>query len=203
MIAIIHYGSGNAQAIANIYHRLGIPATMATTPEQLLAAERVILPGVGAFDWSMNRLNNSGMREALEHCVGAVRKPVLGICVGMQIMARRSDEGTLTGLGWIDGEVRKFDVVTFSQQTPLPHMGWNDVQAREGAALFAGLQGARFYFLHSYYFSPTSTEAVLCTTNYNGIFASAVGSANVYGVQFHPEKSHQWGIRLLQNFAGL
>lgn len=204
MIAIVHYGSGNVQAIANIYKRLNIPVAMATTPQDLRSAERIILPGVGAFDWAMSRLNDSGMREALEEAVVTDRKPILGICVGMQMMAHRSEEGTLAGLGWIPGEVRRFDVATFKDRTHLPHMGWNDVQPRADGRLFGHLQtAAQFYFLHSYYFAPAAPDYVLAQTDYNGLFAASVGSANVYGVQFHPEKSHQWGIRLLQNFAEL
>jgi glutamine amidotransferase len=204
VIAIVQYGSGNVQAIANIYSRLGIEVTMAGTPQELRAADRIILPGVGAFDWAMRRLNESGMREALEQAVMSDGKPVLGICVGMQILANRSDEGTVAGLGWVPGEVRKFDVTRFSQQTHLPHMGWNDVQPRNGCGLFKELEAqAQFYFLHSYYYAPAREQDILAQTDYNGGFASSVGSSNVYGVQFHPEKSHQWGIRLLKNFAEL
>lgn len=201
MIAIVHYGVGNVQAIANIYKRLDIAATLATTSEDLAAADRIVLPGVGAFDWAMARLNNSGMRGALDARVrdGA---PILGICVGMQMLARKSDEGKLDGLGLVGGDVKKFDTGRFSQPTHLPHMGWNNVQPRSGSGLFKGLEAdARFYFLHSYYFAPDSDAHVLGTTHYEGDFASSVGSGNVYGVQFHPEKSHRWGIRLLQNFA--
>ncbi len=202
MIAIVQYGSGNVQAIANIYNRLGVPVAFAQTPEQLRVADRIILPGVGAFDWAMQRLNSSGIRDALEKAVLYEAKPVLGICVGMQMLANRSDEGSLPGLSWIQGEVRRFDVSGFSGRTHLPHMGWNDVQPLDGAGLFRDLATqARFYFLHSYYFEPASREHVLARTEYNQVFAASVGASNVYGVQFHPEKSHQWGISLLKNFA--
>jgi imidazole glycerol-phosphate synthase subunit HisH len=201
MIAIVHYGLGNVQAFANIYKRLNIPAEVAETPAAILAADRLILPGVGAFDWAMKRLDASGLRPALEEAVGR-GKPVLGICVGMQMMAERSDEGFLPGLGWIDGEVKRFDEASFTQKTRLPHMGWNDVTPRNGSELFRGLDsGARFYFLHSYYFMPRNPDHVLATTDYNGRYASAVQAGNVLGVQFHPEKSHAWGIQLLKNFA--
>ena len=204
MIAIVHYGLGNVRAFTNIYKRLNIPMTMATTPEDLEAADRIILPGVGAFDWAMTRLNNSGMRDALDHSVIIEGKPILGICVGMQMLARNSDEGETDGLGWIDGDVKRFDVSTFSHKTHLPHMGWNDVEACESDGLFSELDSnSRFYFLHSYYFSPDSQDDVLSETNYHGVFSSSVRSSNVYGVQFHPEKSHQWGIKLLENFARL
>lgn len=204
MIAIVCYGLGNVQAIANIYKRLNIPAIMASEPEQLAQAERIILPGVGAFDWAMTRLNASGMRQALDRVVLEERKPVLGICVGMQMLAQASEEGELAGLGWIEGEIRKFDVTKFVQATRLPHMGWNNIQVASSRGLFNELDAvARFYFLHSYYFAPHNAADVLTTTDYGGVFASAVGSHNIYGVQFHPEKSHQWGIQLLQNFAHL
>jgi imidazole glycerol-phosphate synthase subunit HisH len=202
MIAIVNYGLGNVQAIANIYKRLGVPASLATTAADLNAADRVILPGVGSFDWAMMRLNASGMRGALEDCVRTNGKPILGICVGMQMMACKSEEGKLAGLGWIEGIVKKFDVSRFSDKTHLPHMGWNDVETRTSTDLFKDLDSeARFYFLHSYYFSPDNEDNVLAETDYHGVFASSVRSANVYGVQFHPEKSHRWGIRLLSNFA--
>jgi glutamine amidotransferase len=204
VIGIVHYGVGNVQALANIYRRLEVPVSLASTDEDLARADRIILPGVGAFDWAMGRLNTSGMRSALEHAVLSHRKPLLGICVGMQMLASRSEEGRLGGLGWIEGEVRKFDVAHFTQHTHLPHMGWNDVLPRENAGLFSGLDTqARFYFLHSYYFAPRWDEAVLATTDYQGPFASGVRATNVMGVQFHPEKSHEWGIRLLKNFAEL
>jgi glutamine amidotransferase len=202
VITIVNYGLGNIHAFANIYKRLRITATIASTPEELRTAERIILPGVGAFDWAMKRLNESGMRDVLEELVVSKGKLVLGICVGMQMMAKRSDEGVLNGLGWIDAEVKKFDHALFTQKTHLPHMGWNDVLPRSNEDLFKNLEsGARFYFLHSYYFVPHSQDHVLAVTDYNGPYASSVRSGNVYGVQFHPEKSHQWGIQLLKNFA--
>jgi glutamine amidotransferase len=201
VIAIVHYGLGNVQAFANIYKQLNIPARIADTPEAIHGADRLILPGVGAFDWAMKRLDASGLRPALEQAVGR-GKPVLGICVGMQMMAGRSDEGILPGLGWIDGDVKRFDEAAFIQKTRLPHMGWNDVTPCNGHGLFRDLEsGARFYFLHSYYFVPWKPDHVLATTDYNGRYASAVQAGNVLGVQFHPEKSHAWGIQLLKNFS--
>jgi glutamine amidotransferase len=152
----------------------------------------------------MARLNESGMRERLDQLVMEERSDVIGICVGMQMLAGRSDEGSLPGLGWIDADVKIFDEASFCGRTHLPHMGWNDVEPRSEAGLFEGLgDGARFYFLHSYYFAPRHDKDTLATTDYNGSFVSSVHCGNVYGVQFHPEKSHQWGIRLLKNFAEL
>ena len=202
MISIVDYGVGNIQAIANIYKRLNIPVRTARTAEELAEAERLILPGVGAFDWAMARLNKSGMRGMLDDVVLSKGKPVLGICVGMQMLAKRSDEGALEGLGWIDGEVKKFNPATPSQRAYLPHMGWNDVEPRCQECLFKDIGTAgRFYFLHSYYFATNDQKTILGVTDYGGPFASCVGAGHIFGVQFHPEKSHQWGIQLLKNFA--
>ena len=204
MIVIINYGLGNVHAFANIYKWLGIPLKVAENENDLKDAEKIILPGVGAFDWAMSRLNESGMRPALEELVVVNKVPVLGVCVGMQILAHRSDEGEMRGLGWIAGEVKKFGVGDERQKVSLPHMGGNDVVPHNGACLFQGMeQDARFYFLHSYYFKPQRSEDILSVTDYHGEFASGVRSGNVYGVQFHPEKSHGWGIQLLKNFAEL
>jgi imidazole glycerol-phosphate synthase subunit HisH len=191
MITIINYGLGNVRAFANLYKRMNVPAVIATRAADLEGASKLILPGVGAFDHAMELLDGSGI-------------PILGVCVGMQILAGSSDEGRLPGLGWIDGRVRRFDEATLHQPSRLPHMGWNDVVPASGAQLFAGLeQDSRFYFLHSYYFDCASNDNVLATSEYGIAFGSAVRSKNIYGVQFHPEKSHDYGVRLLKNFAEL
>jgi len=202
MIGLVAYGLGNIDAIANIYKRLNIPARAVSTANELAAVDRIILPGVGAFDRALMRLRESGMKDVLAERVLDRNTPVLGICVGMQMMAESSSEGTLPGLGWIPGEVRRFDASGPDGRVSLPHMGWNDVNPRRADDLFRKLDsGARFYFLHSYYFAPRELEHVLALTEYHGAYASSVNAGNVFGVQFHPEKSHQWGIQLLKNFA--
>lgn len=204
MITLVDYGVGNVQALINIYKRLEISCVLAKSAAELAGASHIILPGVGAFDWAMTRLQASGMREALDDLVKVQHKPVLGICVGMQMMARGSDEGQLPGLGWFDAHVRRFDEAKFTSRTHLPHMGWNDVEPVRTEGLLRELgNDAHFYFLHSYYFAPNDSTDVLATTMYGERFASAVQRGKVFGAQFHPEKSHGWGIQLLKNFAGL
>jgi glutamine amidotransferase len=203
MITVIDYGLGNVRAFLNLYKRLNIAAATATAPEQLLDARKLILPGVGSFDHAMTLLDRSGMRAMLDELVVERGVPVLGICVGMQILGKRSDEGRLPGLGWIDGEVRKLPHRA-SDAFRLPHMGWNDVVPAVPSALFEGLtQDARFYFLHSYYFHCHQRDKVLAETDYGLTFSSAVHAGNIFGVQFHPEKSHHFGMQLLKNFAEL
>ena len=202
MITLVDYGLGNIQAFANIYKRLNIPCRYAKTAADLTGSQKVILPGVGAFDWAMQRLMASGMCETLDSLVQEKAVPVLGVCVGMQMMARSSEEGESRGLGWIPGEVKRFDETAFKTKTHLPHMGWNDIDNVDHP-LFAGLVAPRFYFLHSYYFAPDSPDQTLATTDYSVRFSSVVYSRHIFGVQFHPEKSHDWGARLLKNFAEL
>jgi imidazole glycerol-phosphate synthase subunit HisH len=204
MITIINYGLGNISAFANVYKRLNIPVTIATRREELKDAGKIILPGVGAFDHAMTLLQKSGMRETLDELVLEKKIPVIGICVGMQILAKSSDEGILPGLGWIDGVVKKFDASLIKHKTRLPHMGWNTIKPINGNGLFESLpEDPRFYFLHSYYFHCNNKVNTIANTQYGIEFASAVNSENIYGVQFHPEKSHENGIQLLNNFANL
>ncbi|MHA6298266.1 imidazole glycerol phosphate synthase subunit HisH [Devosia sp. CAU 1758] len=195
------YGLGNIRAFENIYKRLGLPVVAARTAEVLSQATKIILPGVGAFDWAMSRLNESGMRDTLDDLVLNRKVDVLGVCVGMQMMAKRSDEGQMAGLGWIDANVVRLDVERLNQRTRLPHMGWNDVTTANGQSLFRNIEKPRYYFLHSFVVTANREQDVLARTTYGTSFVSAVASGNVYGTQFHPEKSHQWGIKLLQNFA--
>lgn len=200
-VTLVDYGIGNLQAFFNIYSRLNVSIDIASTPEELSCAKRIILPGVGAFDWAMTRLIDSGLREMLDDLVLRQHVPVLGVCVGMQIMAKNSQEGVIPGLGWLDAKVKHFNRNNLSPDIHFPHMGWNDVEPAFQNELFANIIDPRFYFLHSYYFSPANLMQTLATTEYGIQFTSAAVSGNIYGVQFHPEKSHSWGIQLLRNFS--
>ena len=202
MIRIIDYGLGNVLAFLNVYKRLNIPAGIARNEADLRDAERVILPGVGSFDHAMILLQQSGMRETLDEIVLSRQCPVLGVCVGMQILGSKSEEGKLPGLSWISGAVCKLKSTDGPTPLRLPHMGWNDVEPIVSSPLFSGLENdARFYFLHSYHFVCNNKEAVLAEADYGRRFACAIHSHQIFGVQFHPEKSHQYGTRLLKNFA--
>lgn len=202
MITIIDYGLGNIRAFVNVFERLNIKTRIAHSSKDLKGATKIILPGVGAFDYAMSQLNASGMREELENQVLENKVPVVGICVGMQMLAKSSEEGSLSGLGWIDGEVKKFDANLIPYMTKLPHMGWNTISPVKDNLLFAGLDDQKkFYFLHSYYFLCNSSEDIISTTEYGIKYASAVNRGNIFGIQFHPEKSHSNGVQLLYNFA--
>lgn len=203
MIKIVDYGLGNIQAFANVYNRLHIPFGVAHKPEELDNATKFILPGVGAFDHAMTKLTESGMRDRLTERVLVEGIPVLGICVGMQMLANGSDEGKLPGLGWIDGNVRSFSSLG-ATGLAIPHMGWNDALPKTESSLFYSLErDSRFYFLHSFFFECHEERNVLAEAYYGEKFCCSVGRENVYGVQFHPEKSHHYGVSLLKNFAEL
>ncbi|MNK07309.1 Imidazole glycerol phosphate synthase subunit HisH 1 [compost metagenome] len=204
MITIIDYGLGNVLAFANMYRRMAVPVSIARTADDVAAATKLILPGVGAFDYAMGLFRDSGMYDTAVQRVTQDGVPVLGICVGMQMMAAASEEGTVPGLNWVPGMVRKIDASKLAQRTHLPHMGWNDVNPTKASPLFAGLEkDARFYFLHSYYFECKDENDMLASAEYGPRFACSVHHDNVYGVQFHPEKSHEYGARLLRNFADI
>jgi glutamine amidotransferase len=204
MITIIDYGVGNINAFINVYKRANVQTKVARNVSDLSDAQKLILPGVGAFDHAMGELQSSGMREMLDELVLEKKVPVIGICVGMQMMGNSSDEGQLKGLNWIDGTVKKFDETKINQITKLPHMGWNDVVPKEGSQLFSGLENTSiFYFLHSFYFHCGNDQDIIATSDYGEKFTCAINHKNMYGIQFHPEKSHHYGEKLLLNFANL
>ena len=203
MIRVVDYGVGNIQAFLNLFKRLGFDAQRAATPEGLLEATRLILPGVGHFDHAMQRLNDSGMRPLLDKLVLEEKVPVVGVCVGMQMLAQGSEEGSLPGLNWLPGQVRAFANHPRSADLPMPHMGWNNLEICESAPLFdEGFDGApQFYFLHSYYFEAEDRSDVAATAHYGFDFDAVVSRGHIHGVQCHPEKSHHWGEQLLKNFV--
>lgn len=202
MITILDYGLGNIKAFANVYERLKIETKIARTSHDLKDSKKIILPGVGSFDHAMKKLSASGMRDELEKQVIGNNIPILGVCLGMQILAKTSDEGKLPGLGWIDGNVNLFDASLIPYKTRLPHMGWNSIDYLKANPLFADLnEKAIFYFLHSYYFNCNQIDNSIAKSDYGISFTAAVNYNNIYGTQFHPEKSHSNGVLILKNFA--
>lgn len=205
MISIVDYGVGNIQAFMTMFKRLGIPAERASAAPDLAGSTHLVLPGVGHFDHAMQRLNDSGMRPALESLVLGNSVPVVGICVGMQMLGAGSDEGNLPGLNWVPGRVRSFANHPITATLPMPHMGWNKVMPVASTPLFAkGFEDApQFYFLHSFYFDAQDKADVAATAHYGMDFDAVVTRGHIHGVQCHPEKSHHWGAQLLKNFAEL
>lgn len=202
MITIIDYGSGNINAIGNIYKNLKVPFKIARNPVEVVGAEKLFLPGVGTFDETISKLDETGFRSALDNEVLVNKVPILGICVGMQILAENSEEGVLPGLGYIKGRVKKMDETLLKDKPKLPHLGWNSIILTKPNSLFENIDPEiGFYFLHTYYFDCSNSVDIAASTYYGKTFASAVNRENVFGVQFHPEKSHRNGIQLLHNFA--
>lgn len=204
MIGIIDYGSGNIQAIATIYKNLNIEYKVLKEPKDLEKATKLILPGVGAFDSTMQQLTDSGLKNKLNELVLEKKVPILGICVGLQIMGHGSDEGDLPGLGWIPGYVNKFDENLIKVKPKYPHMGWNVINNLHNHPLFKNIdEEFGFYFVHSYYFKCENENNILTTSFYGDQFTSSIYSNHILGTQFHPEKSHGNGIQLFKNFAEL
>lgn len=199
MIGVIDYGLGNVQAFLNIYKRLGIPAVRIVVKDDFKNVDRFILPGVGSFDHAITLLNDSGLRDTLEDKVMNKKYPVLGVCVGMQILADSSEEGKLSGLGWIPGSVLKFDD---NPDFPLPHMGWNEIKINTNCYLFNNFKkDPLFYFLHSYFFKTKDPKNIISNAKYGRDFECVINKGNIYGIQCHPEKSHNNGICFLKNFS--
>ncbi len=203
MIAIIDYQAANLTSVATTLRKMGAEVRVVSQPEQLAAAERFVLPGVGAFDPAMRVLRQRGLDEALHELVIEQGRPILGICLGLHLFARSSEEGNEPGLGWIDAQVRRFRTDGRSN-LKVPHIGWNDIRLRKPHPLVEGVpDGATVYFAHSYFVQCEREEDVLTTTHYGHDFASAIQVRNIVGIQFHPEKSHRLGKQLLGNFLGL
>lgn len=203
MITIVDYGMGNLLSIQNMFRRIGALSEITGDPGKIHDAAKILLPGVGAFDAAMEKIASSNLLDVLNKKALVDKVPVLGICLGMQLLTKDSEEGLRKGLGWIDAHTIKFN---FGGDTKLkiPHMSWNQVEVSKESALVKDLaQDARFYFVHSYHVVAENTADVLMTSTYGYPFHAAIQHENIYGAQFHPEKSHKYGMKLLQNFASL
>ncbi len=203
MIIIVDYGIGNLGSIQNMFKKINVPVAISSAETEILNAEKLILPGVGSFDAGMRNLMQSGLINALNKKVNSEKVPYFGICLGMQLLTKKSEEGELPGLGWINAETKKFN---FSSEKKLkvPHMGWNYVKPLKAHPLVNDLpKPSRFYFVHSYYVKCENESDGLLSCDYGGDFICAIQKENIMGVQFHPEKSHKFGMQLLKNFAAL
>ena len=204
MIGIIDYGLGNVSAISNIYNKLKIQNIIIKSKKDFSKVDKLILPGVGAFDSAVNLLINSDFYDEIENQVFKEKKHILGICVGKQIFSQNSSEGQRAGLKWIDASVKKLNDGENSRKFRLPHMGWNSIKIIKRNLLFNDIEDNEyFYFCHSYFFECNNKFNILAETKFNQIFSSVVQNGNIYGIQFHPEKSHNSGIKILNNFAEL
>lgn len=201
MICIIDYGVGNLTSIQNMLKKGGSAATISGKPEDVQAASKLILPGMGHFDNCMLRLNQSGLKELIIKRVFEDKAPILGICVGLQMLMRSSEEGTQTGLDWIGGETIRFRQEKLTAGQKIPNMGWLEIRVQKESRLLEGMEDSRFYFAHSYHVVPDNTSDILAVANYGYDYAVALEHENIAGVQFHPEKSHRFGLQLLKNFA--
>ena len=202
MITIIDYGTGNLGSIKNMLKKIGVQSIISNKIPDIKRAERLILPGVGAFNNGMKNLREMGFVDILNHKVLEDKTPVLGICLGMQLLAKESEEGQLPGLGWVDAHIKRFHFDSSFYNLKIPHMGWNTIEIKKENNLMKDLyEENRFYFVHSYHMVAEKEEIILSETGYGYKFVSSIAEGNILGVQFHPEKSHKFGMKLLSNFA--
>jgi imidazole glycerol-phosphate synthase subunit HisH len=202
MIAIINYGIGNLLSVKNMLKKAGVTDVVITDDKDEVAkADKILLPGVGHFDYGMKKLKASPCYDILNKKALEEKVPVLGICLGAQLLTNGSEEGTEKGLGWIDADTVKFEVERFQEKLPVPHMGWSEVKYGEHPLFRDMYELPRFYFVHSFFLKPKKAENILCESEYGHSFASGITSGNIHGVQFHPEKSHKFGLKFLENFA--
>lgn len=203
MIAILDYGIGNILSIANMLKKIGVEAVISSDPIVIKNASKLILPGVGNFDYCMHQLKLAPFFNVLNTMVWEEKVPVLGVCVGCQMLMEKSEEGVKPGLGWLKGSVIKFQGDRLPSNYKVPHMGWTDVKPKVGVPLFENMSEPRFYFTHSYHLVCSNDENVISTAEYGYQFPAAVADKNILGVQFHPEKSHKFGMQLYRNFSTL
>ncbi len=200
MITIVDYGCGNLGSIKNMLKKIGVESIITNEIEKIEEASKIILPGVGAFNTGMNNLKSLDLIAPLEKKAQEEKIPFLGICLGMQLMTLSSEEGNVAGLGWMDAQTKRFPV---SKELKVPNMGWNEIGMKNEHVLFKGIVEPRFYFVHSYYVEATQAKDIIATANYGLDYTCAFAKENIMGVQFHPEKSHRYGMQLLTNFSGL
>lgn len=199
MIVVVDYGVGNLSSVSNMLRKAGADVCVSHDPGVLLAADKLLLPGVGHFDHGMKMLNGSGLREALDRYALEMKRPVLGICLGAQILGKGSEEGVATGLGWIDMFCHRFEAMPGIR---VPHMGWNQVMRRKSSPLLDAMEeNARFYFVHSYRMQCADSDDVLATATHGNDFTCAIQRGNIFGTQFHPEKSLRHGLALMKAFV--
>ena len=202
MLTIVDYGVGNLASIKNMLKKTGVDSLISSDADAILAADKLILPGVGAFDTCAEKLQQSGLTEVLNRKVLEQKTPVLGVCVGLQLLMEGSEEGVLPGLGWIRGHVVRFKQELLPPDLKIPHMGWADIEVCKLSKLFDGMhEDPRFYFVHSYHLQIENREDALVEATYGYKFVAGVERGNIMGVQFHPEKSHKFGMRLFENFV--
>lgn len=202
MIVILDYGMGNAGSIKNMLRKIGADAVISSSPDDLKKAKKIVIPGVGAFDHGMNHLESLGILPLLHERVLEDKIPMLGICLGMQLFTKKSEEGKMAGLGWFDAKTVRFCFNDSNNSLKIPHMGWNLLNIKQSSSLFKNFDlESCFYFVHSYHVTCSNDEDVMGTTIYGYPFASIIRRENIIGVQFHPEKSHRFGMKLLKNFA--
>jgi glutamine amidotransferase len=203
-VLVIDYGMGNVSSIANMGRVAGHDMVISDDLSQIANASKLILPGVGSFDAAMTLLHKRGIIEVLNHAVLERKTPILGICLGMQLFSRRSEEGYMPGLGWIAADTVRFRLGETHPTLKVPHMGWNHIRPTRPDPLLNDLPAeSRFYFVHSYHVACDDSADVLAQTTHGLSFCSVVGHGNIWGVQFHPEKSHRFGLKLLSNFLSL
>lgn len=202
MVTIIDYNTGNLGSIKNMLKRLNIPSQITNDVQAIEQAEKLILPGVGHFDYGMQQLHNSGLVSLLNKKVLTDKVPILGICLGVQLLTQCSEEGKEKGLGWIKGKTIAFDKTKLAANQKIPHMGWTNVANYEQSKLFTDIPAEpRFYFVHSYHLELDNEQQCMVTANYGYDFAVGIEFENILGVQFHPEKSHKFGMKFLENFV--
>jgi imidazole glycerol-phosphate synthase subunit HisH len=201
MLTIVDYGVGNLHSVKNMLKKAGVISIISNSPDEVANASKLILPGMGAFDNCMKKLDESGLRQIVEQKAMTEKIPVLGICVGLQMFMESSEEGVLPGLGWVKGRTIRFNPEKMQDRQKIPNMGWNEITPKKDSRLLQNLEDSRFYFAHSFHVQPEEIKDELMTAHYGYEFTVGIEKDNLVGVQFHPEKSHRFGMQLLKNFG--